>query len=355
MNRVLYFFLAVSVSFVSGCVTPPFTTPDAIDDFTTPQAKEKEHNDGLTDFQRKCWIDKKTYVNSVPGNIESARDKLFKRSCTYAYTHDRVKAFKARSDQATLGFASIAAVGAATDSHSDFVKSMVGLLGLTGATRIYVNPNVQMSVYMKSAVATQCMAEALQKLEIIVNGPNVPTSRSDGYSTIESTASSLNYIRYHPEIYSALFTVSPELGVEIVGLSASPDQDAINKKAAVDFLFDAASLSNKNLRVIASYVESTLTAQAFNVENSVKAIPATPVPNKELGKSLNSASVKADTEAKALAAVNNDKEKLMNDVSVRLAGMQTVFAKDGAFPYADLIRVNNDFSKCMNPLIGTVE
>lgn len=267
------------------------------------------------------------------------------RSCSYAYYHDSVKAFKARSDQATLGFASIAAVGAATNSHSDFVKSMIGLMGLSGAARVYVNPNVQMSVYIKSAIATQCMAEALGDLKTVVAGGTFSQSRSQIYANIDGVAAGLNMIRYHPEVYPYLFNVSPELGIQLVGLTVSPDQDAENKKAAIKFLFDVEKLTNQNLRVIHGYIEATLNAQAFNIDNAVKLLPATPVPKPGSGDSAKDSSVKA----LEIAGEADDElaQASLNRMASMLSSVSRSLQQDGEIPYADVIRVNNDFSKCM--------
>lgn len=360
MKPCFLFFLGSAVSLIGGCASPPFTTPDMIDDYKEAgQGISGRKPDGLRKVQSECWLEEVT-GDTLKDKIKLVRNKLLMRSCTYAYYHDEVKAFKARSDQATLGFASVAAIGAATNSNSEFVKSMVGFMGLSGATRVYVNPNVQMNVYMKSAIATQCMVEVLEELEIVAAGNGIPTSRSVGYRTIDSVASGLNYIRYHPEIYPSLFSVSPSLGIEFVGLTANPDQDAANKKAAIDFLFNVRKISNKNLRLIHGYIESTLNAQAFNVENSVRVIPATPTPKPGTGSEVSSASTDAVQKANALDAeegadVDVNRAHQFTQMSTVLSKMRVAVDEDEVRPYADLIRANNDYSKCMAPIVGSSE
>lgn len=345
MRKLLWYGLSAAIGLISGCASPPLTTPDVIDDFkVSGQGRGKEAKHVQSKVDDNCWLNEGAQTG-LPGNIESARRKLLMRSCTYAYYHDSVKAFKARSDQATLGFASIAAIGAATNSHSDFVKSMVGLMGLSGAARIYVNPNVQMSVYVKSAIATQCMAEALGDLKTSIAGASISQSRSQIYATIDGVAAGLNMIRYHPEIYPYLFNENPEFGIQLVGLTANPDQDAENKKAAIRFLFDLERLTNQNLRVIHGYIEATLNAQAFNIDNAVKLIPATPVLKPGTGAGAQDISAKAfDVAAEAEEGL--DKANLNRMASI-FSGMSSYIQSDAEIPYADVIRVNNDFSKCM--------
>lgn len=351
MKSLFPYSLIVTMGLISGCASPPLTTPDVIDDFKVSgqgRAKDKTQTQGK--LEDKCWLDE-SKLTGLTGNIESARRKLLMRSCIYAYYHDSVKAFKARSDQATLGFASIAAIGAATNSHSDFVKSMVGLMGLSGAARIYVNPNVQMSVYIKSAIATQCMAEALGDLKTTIAGASFPQSRSQIYANIDGVAAGLNMIRYHTEIYPYLFNESPEFGIQLVGLTANPDQDAENKKSAVRFIFDAEKLTNQNLRVIHGYIESTLNAQAFNIDNAVKLIPATPVPKPGTGGGADAISTKA-FEIADEAEDDVDKANLNRMASI-LSGVSGYIQKDAEIPYTDVIRINNDFSKCMASITNT--
>ncbi|MEN8638436.1 hypothetical protein [Pseudomonas sichuanensis] len=351
MKPCLPFLLSITASLISGCASPPLTTPDVIEDFkVSGQGRSKES--ALDKLDGQCWLDE-TEGQGLNGSIESARRKLLIRSCNYAYYHDSVKAFKARSDQATLGFASIAAIGAATNSHSDFVKSMVGLMGLSGAARVYVNPNVQMSVYIKSAIAAQCMAEALGDLNAVIDNSNISQTRSEIYGAIDDVAAGLNMIRYHPEIYSYLFNVDSGFGIQLVGLTANPDQDAANKKAAVRFLFDVERVTNQNLRVIHGYIEATLNAQAFNVENAVKVIPATPVPKPNTGGSAKNVSLLA------LAKVDEAYEEVdkanLGRIANILQGMSGYMSKDAEIPYADVIRINNDFSKCMVSITNTSE
>ncbi|MBB4820578.1 hypothetical protein HNP29_003973 [Pseudomonas alcaligenes] len=354
MRKILSIpFVSAVLVMSAGCTNPPMSTPDALTDYRPVSRfggdaipKEDENN-----VKKVCKLaDSAVDLSSPEKSLERAMQKTYVRSCEYAFYSDKVKDFKAYTDQATLGFATVTAVGALTESHSDFVKSMAGLTGLAGGLRVYVNPNVQITTYIKAANATQCLGGVLMKVKRLTSNKDYLLKDLTEYEvTIEAVRGGLNSIKYNSDMQMSMVTLSP--GPEVLSLlnqASDPDSDAESKKAALAFLKNIETLTDENLRTVYAKIVATLNAQAFNVESATQPIKA--VHAGQGGQGGKDGDAVASTMRKsaaftALAAGGGDnKYEFYTNLLKSLASSQV---KDGDVPYAELIRLNGEFDQCM--------
>ncbi|KPA99419.1 MULTISPECIES: hypothetical protein [Pseudomonas] len=353
MRELLSFACVGAVLLMSaGCTTPPMAPPDALTDYrpVSQFGSEPVPENLKNRVEQVCKL-----VGVVPSPDDATKfvvralQKTYVRSCQYAFYSDKVKDFKAYSDEATLGFASITAIGALTDSHSDFVKSMAGLTGLTAGLRVYANPNVQISTYIKAANATQCLGGSLQRLnKLTVQNEILLGDLASTEKAIEDVRGGLNKIKYNPEMQSALISTAP--GPEVLSLlnqASDPDADAESKKAALEFLKNIETLTDENLRSIYGKILATLNSQAFNVDSATQPIKASHVGRGGGSGDKDKIIFSIKSSEKYQSLVSDDASGSYDMYIGLLGSLYVAKAEDDKIPYAELIRINDDFDRCM--------
>ncbi|MFV0889653.1 hypothetical protein ACNKH9_23200 [Metapseudomonas otitidis] len=321
---------------VSGCTTPPLALPDAQGDYHPPAPYR-------TAKGRPCEIIGPNVANpnGKGGIIESAARKAYTRGCDYAGYIDSAKNFGARADQATLGLVTGAGVGALTNTHSDFIKAFGALAGLSLGSKLYVNPKAQMATYAKAAIAAQCMGDSLSDLRVIVTPYEAELEKiSELEQEADAFAANLEALNYTPGSQKIVIdSTEPKFIAEIFILTKNAKQDAENKKQALRFVNSAHRLTNANLRAIHAYIVASLNEKAFDIDAATKKIAATSLPTTEL---INQIKTAAEARKSTLGARITKTDT--HEVGIL---QKLVESESKPIPYADIIRVNNEYTACM--------
>lgn len=341
MKRVSIPLLALAIS---GCTTPPLTLPDTQADYSVPsryQAPKTKRS------PPPCSITNPTRneSSSLSDLIDDATAKTYSRGCIYAGYIDSAKDFGAVSDQVTLGLLAGTGIGALTNSHSDLIKSLGALTGLSLGTKLYVNPKAQMATYGKAAIAAQCLGDSLSELNLIVKGNQ---SLFSNITKLEEQENSLKEnliaLRYSPGAQRLIADLGvPGFLADAFMLARNADTDAESKKEALNFVRNSYKLTNQNLRVIHSYIVARLNTEAFDIDAATKKIASTAIPSQALLNKLKEAQG-----FRSLSAASRQ-AKGIHDLDFGI--VQNIATNQSIdVPYEDLIRINNEYNACMTPL-----
>lgn len=338
-------FFPVLAAALSGCTTPPIALPDSQEDYRPPAPY-------TTTADAPCEITVGQPEGVAPQVllIDGATRKAYTRGCQYSGYIDAAKDFGAISDQTTLGLVTSAGVGVLTNAHSDVVKALGALTGLSLGSKLYVNPQVQMTTYGKAAIAAQCLGDSLSELLTIVEthqGALQDLTKLE--SQANEFANAVEGLRYSPGAQKMVISLNePTLIADIFALTKNAQQDAENKKQALKFIRSAHRLTNANLRAIHTHVVATLNAQAFDIDAATKKIATTSVPTKELleqvgaaGKKKKNSAPKDEEGNAALTDAENLEVGLLEKISE---------SESPEVPYLDIIRINNEYTDCMTAL-----
>lgn len=341
MKKVSIPLLALAIS---GCTTPPLTLPNTQADYSVP-SRYLAPETRLSPPPCSVTNPARDEDSSLSDLIDDATAKSYSRGCTYAGYIDSAKNFGAVSDQITLGLLAGTGIGALTNSHSDLVKSLGALTGLSLGTKLYVNPKAQMTTYGKAAITAQCLGDTLSDLHIIVKGNE---SLFSNITKLEEQENSLREnliaLRYSPGAQRLVADLGdPGFLADAFMLARNADADAESKKQALNFVRNSYKLTNQNLRVIHSYIVARLNAEAFDIDAATKKIASIAVPSQALLNKLKEA------QGFRLLSTASRQAKGINDIDFgivkNIATNQSVDV-----PYEDLIRINNEYNACMTSL-----
>lgn len=324
---------------MSGCTTPPLTLLDAQDDYGIPAPYQTAEG-------KPCKIigPKISEEVSQTSLIDSAARKAYSRACAYAGYIDSAKDFGAISDQTTLGLVTGAGVGALTNAHSDFIKAFGALAGLSLGSKLYVNPKVQMVTYGKAASSAQCMGDSLSDLLVIVEAHKTELADITLLEQhADEFAAALEALSYNPEAQQMIIELGkPNLIADIFILTRNAKQDAEHKKQALKLVRNAHRLTNSNLRIIHNYIVATLNEQAFDIDAATKKIAATSLPSKVL---IDQIKATAEDKTSLFDTETPASDKYSVGILESLTSSETK-----PVPYADLIRINNEYTACVAEL-----
>lgn len=259
-----------------------------------PPATEKEGGKDKAKDDVKACKPRPTDGNTIVGkevalSAEAARTFGTKQ----AKRADKAAEFRLSTDLTALGAVSGAAIGLATNAHSDLYKATAAIAGTALGLKAYGNPSLQSSLYTKSSSASRCIYRNLAELSLLLPNDLTYDNLKSNLVVIDENRSQLNTILYNNAYLKNFKKLDPAESYAMYRQALNADTDAQAKKEAINFLLWIDLVTEDKLIAIREKQILALNEGAFKVEEAIKKIP-------ELGKTPGGLLEQLSTDSKGL-------------------------------------------------------
>ncbi|WP_040067147.1 hypothetical protein [Pseudomonas batumici] len=269
--------LALLIPVLTACGSSSLKSPTFSEVYSFCIHGDAAQKDSAKNDVKSCKPRPTDGNTGVAQEVSLAAEAARKFGAQQAMRADQAAEFRFSTDTTALAAVSGAAIGVATNAHSDLYKATAAIAGTALGLKAYANPSLQSSLYAKSSSASRCIYRSLSELAVLL--PENLTYRTliSNLDVIDKNRSQLNTVLYNQDYLANLKTLEPAESYAIYRQALNADTDAEAKKEAVNFLLSIDLVTEDKLFEITEKQILALNDGAFKVEEAIKKIP-------ELGK-----------------------------------------------------------------------